>query len=432
VNSQAATEQVSLLEGAYTSLVDALRDSGAGWTRWRIDWDDVEPLEPQPGRPPSYRWQWNDGRLRNVAAGAGVRLLINVADAPTWAASEPCAQIYPDRLDEYARFLTDLVNHYKGPPYFVRHWELFNEPDYDGSRGCTKGYAAWGNEPIRYVQMLQVAYPAIKAADPEATVILGGLAYDAFVETDGVFLRYFIDGVIENGGVQYLDALNIHYFTWSRWEWERWTPENPPTCGIVDDGVGTPYDAYGVDVIAKLNHFGNRMFICHGVQKPIWLTELGRPDYPWNPDWLIGQARYAIQGHVRALSVGVEQVTWYALSTPSEQFGFQLLTDDWTPKPSFYAYQTLTSELIGHEYASTLDLADGEGYVFQDASHREKTVAWGSGTLAFAPAGRLRVVDREGNESFIVDGGPGDQDGMQNGAVELQLSADPVFVTVVS
>jgi hypothetical protein len=39
-------------------------------------------------------------------------------------------------------------------------------------------------------------------------------------------------------------------------------------------------------------------------------------------------------------------------------------------------------------------------------------------------------VDREGNETFVDDGGAGDVDGTQNGAVELQLSADPVFVTV--
>ena len=64
-----------------------------------------------------------------------------------------------------------------------------------------------------------------------------------------------------------------------------------------------------------------------------------------------------------------------------------------------------------------------EGYVFQTPCREEKTVAWGSGRLTFAPA------DREGNETTIVDGGTGDADGAQNGAVELQLSADPVFIS---
>jgi hypothetical protein len=42
---------------------------------------------------------------------------------------------------------------------------------------------------------------------------------------------------------------------------------------------------------------------------------------------------------------------------------------------------------------------------------------------------RLRVVDREGNVTFIQDGDAGDEDGTEDGTVELQLSADPVFVT---
>ena len=75
----------------------------------------------------------------------------------------------------------------------------------------------------------------------------------------------------------------------------------------------------------------------------------------------------------------------------------------------------------------TLNMPDVEGYVFATPCRREKTVAWGSGRLTF-PGGRLRVVDRWGNETFIVDGGTGDADGVQNGIVTLQLSAEPVFV----
>jgi hypothetical protein len=128
----------------------------------------------------------------------------------------------------------------------------------------------------------------------------------------------------------------------------------------------------------------------------------------------------------------VENITWYALVTPNDSYEQGLLFDDWTPKPAFYAYQTLTAQLTGYEYAYTLDAEDVEGYVFGNPCQQEKAVAWGSGTLTFAPAGQLRVVDREGNVTFIVDGGSGDADGVENGAVELQLSADPVFVTVSS
>jgi hypothetical protein len=81
-----------------------------------VEWEIIEPNPPEPGQPPDYVWgPYHDIKLRLVAE-AGVRLIATVVDALDWAASVPCAPIYPDRLDEFARFLTDLVNRYKGPP----------------------------------------------------------------------------------------------------------------------------------------------------------------------------------------------------------------------------------------------------------------------------------------------------------------------------
>ena len=55
-------------------------------------------------------------------------------------------------------------------------------------------------------------------------------------------------------------------------------------------------------------------------------------------------------------------------------------------------------------------------------------MAWGSKLLPFQ-AIQLHVVDRDGNETFIDDGGAGDEDGRLNGTVTLQLSEEPVFVS---
>ena len=429
---QSEAELLAIYRAAYAKLTTALRESGAGWTRVRVAWRGVERQAPDPGQPPHYSWSWYDIRLQ-LLAETGVRMLVTVADVPEWAGGPVCPPLRADRVDEFARFLTDLVNRYKEPPYFVKNWELFNEPDYNGSEGLDWGWSCFGQYPGRYAQMLTAAYQAIKAADPQATVLMGGLAYDRFTEYGGPFVRYFPDRVMENGGGPYMDALNFHYFHDFHAEWERWVPEgNPPTCGVVDDGIGTPYEAWGIDVIAKANHFRNRMAVCHGVDKPVWLTETGEHGFPGNPSSLRQQARYVIKVNVRALAAGVENITWYALTTPNDPWEFQILYNDWTPKPAFRTYQVLTLELEGHEYVRTLDVPGVEGYVFQDSSHLEKTVAWGSGTVTFAPAQRVRVVDRDGNETFIQDGGAGDRDGTQNGAVQVQQSDDPVFVTIIS
>jgi len=431
VRPMSEAEWLATVDGAFPTLLEALKESGAGWARVRISWRWIQPEPP----PASYVWgPYHDEKLRLVAE-TGVKLIATVADAPDWAAESPCAPIYSDRLDEFAQFMTDLVNRYKEPPWNIHHWELFNEPDGTWPNGWAGGLGCMGYYGDRYAAMLAAAYPAIKGADPDATVLMGGVAHDWFVEYEGPFYRYFPDRVMESGGGSYFDVLNFHYFPDWHAEWERWDPGSPdrrygwipaPTCGDLFDGQGTAYEAWGVDLIAKTTHFRNRMATCFGLNKPVWVTELAEHGYPNNPDSLAQQARYVIRGYARGLAAGVENITWYALVTPNDSYHQGLLFDDLTPKPAFYAYKTMTAELRGYAYARTLNVPNVEGYVFATPCGHEKTVAWGSGRLTF-PGGRLRVVDRWGNKTFIADGGAGDADGAQNGIVTLQLSADPVF-----
>jgi hypothetical protein len=445
-DSQPLTEAESLvLRGEpFPTLMEALEASGACWARVRLGWLWIQPNPP----PSDYYWDFHyDEKLRLVSE-TGVHLIATVDDIPGWAADSPCGLIYPERLDEFAQFLTDLVNHYKQPPYNIHHWELFNEPDGTWPDFVDRGLGCWGFYGDQYAQMLAVAYPAIKAADPEATVLMGGVAYDWFTEYGGPFYRYFPDDVMAAGGSDNLDVLNLHYFPDFHSEWERWDPNSEerrkgwlpaPTCGDVFDDQGTAYEAGGIDVIAKVSHFRNRLRTCFGVDKPVWVTELGEHGRPGDPVSLAQQARYVIQGNARALAAGVDNITWFALVSPPYDTAGQglLYKDDWSPKPAFYAYQTLTSELMGYTYAYTLDVPNVEGYIFRDPYQREKTVAWGlvepegddSVPLVFAPASRLRVADHQGNVTFVEDGGTGDADGMRNGAVELQLTADPVIIS---
>ena len=441
--------EISNLDGSeYESLTSALKDSGADWTRVRIEWELIEPGEPVPGQPPEYDWQYHDDNLRLVAE-TGVRMIATISDSPSWATSAPCAPIYPERLDDFARFLEDLVEHYKEPPFNIQHWEMVNEPDSNRYiSGHFSGLGCWAYDGDQYAQMLAVANQAIKNADPQATVLMGGIAYDWFEEYGGPFNRYFPDDVMFNGGGDYIDVLNIHFFTDFRAEWDRWNPNSAdrifgwipaPTCGIVDDGEGTPYDVEGFGVVAKTTHFQNRMNVCFGVSKPIWVTEVGVHGQPDDQGSLTNQARYVIKVYARALSAGVQNITWFSLDQPPyDRFGQALLNPDFSPKPAFFAYQTLTSELEGfYEYSRNRNVCSWssaglscyvEAYIFKNDFHEEKTVAWGSHLLPFQ-ADQLRLVDRDGNETIIMDGGDGDEDGELNGSVKLQLSNEPVFVS---
>ena len=171
------------------------------------------------------------------------------------------------------------------------------------------------------------------------------------------------------------------------------------------------------------------MHTCYELDHPIWLTEIGEIGDPNIPGSLAQQAQYVIKGNVRGLAAGIEQIVWYALTTPNDIYEQQLLFDDFSPKPGFHAFKTLTSELRDYDYDRTLDISNVEGYVFANDSGNEKVVAWGSGSLTF-PASQLRVVDRDGNVTIIQDGGSGDEDGGQNGSIRFQLPAndEPVFI----
>ena len=278
-------EWLAIYDEAFPTLMEALEESGAGWARVGINWSWIQPEPP----PAAYVWgPYHDEKLRLVAE-TGVQLIATVDTAPDLAADSSCSPIYcgpdcgdtADRLPEFAQFLTDLVNRYKQPPYNIKHWELINEPDstWPDYKGC------WADDTTHvdgypYARMLATAHGAIKAADPEAIVLMGGVAHDWFTDPKygGPFDRYFPDDVMGYGGGDYTDALNFHYFAVFHREWERWDPRSndqryewipAPSCGDLFDGEGDAYEAWGIDVIAKTTHFRNRSSTCFGVDKPV-------------------------------------------------------------------------------------------------------------------------------------------------------------------
>jgi len=433
---------------AFPTLLDRLKESGAGYTRIFISWADIEPTAPISGTPiyDSVGWNWYDTQLLKVAQ-AGIKTIAIIGTVPAWANDfgVVCPPISPDHQADYQRFLTDLVNRYDQPPYNVKHWEIFNEAD-NTTVGRASSHACWGNyggiidpgqvvtytQIVTYAQILSVSHSVIKSIDLGATVLMSGLAYDGFTPA-GPYNRYFLDDVMTAGGADYLDVLNFHYFPFFSSEWERWNPPNsPPTCGIIDDGVGLTYDASGIDIIAKTKHITNRMSTCFGVNKQAWLTEAGAPGIVTDTVSLANQAHYVIQVYARGLAAGLQNITWFALVLPDEPNGSGLLNStDFSPKPAYYAYKTMVSELTNFRYKQTLPITGGEAYVFQNNCQGEKTVAWGDNIpLTFSPATSLRVVDYLGNESLIQDGGAGDGDGTQNGVIQITLTSDPVFISV--
>ena len=67
-----------------------------------------------------------------------------------------------------------------------------------------------GKSGAKYAEMLQAIYPAVKAANPNAQVLMGGIAFDYFEDQGGTFVRSFINEVLQAGGGDYFDIMNFH------------------------------------------------------------------------------------------------------------------------------------------------------------------------------------------------------------------------------
>lgn len=417
-----------------TSLVGAapMQQAGAVWAELHLDWRQIEGVRGV------YNWGPADAMIGD-AVQHGFQVILTVVGNPEWAADTYCGPIRPERLPDFATFLTRMVQRYSAPPYNVRHVALYNEPDngdpltfpwLGGCWGRTHPNHAAGAGGAAYARMLSYAYPAIKAGHPDVLVLMGGLAYDYWWDpargSRGPFDATFLDEMLAAGGGNFIDMINFHYFPTFARTW----------------ATGDPYTS---DIMGKANHLRQEVRNATGRDLPILCTETGRPTSSRVSDGNVYNdeltARFVVQVYARSLANAIHPVIWLqAVDEPWLNYAYGLLRSNLTPKPAYFAYRTTVAELRGARFLTARrDLpATIEGYDFA-VGERRVTVLWTLNEttvpVSFAvmtPGGVLRVVDKLGNEQFIRDGGAGDLDGSTNGAVRIAITASPQFVSAIS
>ncbi len=139
---------------------------GVSWLRTDLNWSLVQATGPD-----AFDWAVMD-RVISLSERHDIRVLPVLGSTPAWAALDPTELSPPRDVDDFARFAAAAVARYL--PRDIRVWEIWNEPNMAGS---------WPPlpDPARYARLLIAAAAAIRAGDPGATVLLGGLA--AAVET---------------------------------------------------------------------------------------------------------------------------------------------------------------------------------------------------------------------------------------------------------
>ncbi len=316
---------------------------GAGWTRVRFPWADIQPNDSG---------QWNtafftDEQLnRELASGREVVGLI--VNTPPWAWQDsnvpgvPSGLNLPDNDPNnlWATFVRRLVGQYAGR---INHWIIWNEPDiwdpaYPGR--------TWGGDEKNFFQLLRVAYNVIKQTNPNATVHLGAFTYwwDVNYGRTPFFTR-LLDEIVKDRAAPehnyYFDAVSANlYFT--------------------------------TDNVYDLIAWQHQQMREHGFDKPLWLTETNAAPST-DPAWLVPdpkfaitldeQAHFIIQSMAMALAAGASRVAIYKMADVPADRGanpepFGLVREDGSRRPAFSTFQVGSSYLAGFTEAALTERND--------------------------------------------------------------------------
>ncbi len=314
-------------------------NGGVYWVRFdAFEWDRIEPVLTVPS---TFHWENVDEASLLRANQNGLKVIAVVKYTPDWAQKYPgsaCGPIKSAAFSAFAEFLTEAVNRYKNPPYNIKYWELGNEIDAPVYYARSV-FGCWGDEGDPYfggeyyAQMLKAAYPAIKAADPQAQVLLGGLVLDNPNEIPYSIARFF-EGVLRGGGGPFFDLVNFH--SYSYFTGIPGLLYNPNWPG---SPTSLPEKAAFLKTILTRYGLGN---------KPLINTETALYcDVNTDPCFET-QAVFTAKAYAEGIALGLQGLVYYALKSEWRLTG--LLRPDNSPRPSYRAFKTAADFLALAQY----------------------------------------------------------------------------------
>lgn len=400
--------QVDPSHASRPPALERSRTLNIGWVRvGAISWSDLQPVENGP-----IRWDLLQGLDQTLVAlrQAGIRAHIAVIGSPRWATvNQPfptsCGAIRRDKFGAFAQFMQTLATRYGQPPFEMHDWELGNEIDIDPTLvNIDSGIGCWGDkrDPFyggrEYGEMLKVVTPAIRQANPQARVWIGGLLLDS-PNTNPANGRpeFFLKGILEAGAAPYFDILPFHIYT-------------AYVNQVRDSDLieTSKWHSLGGVSLGKAR-FLRSIMREYGVDKPLFVNELAIlcPEYfPFNrwclppgADFYQNQASSLVRMVARLLAEDIQGVVWYQLESPAWRYS-SLLDESFNPTPAYFALQHLGAALQYARYLRSVDFGSGiEGYTFS-RDGQEVDIIWARQDTPLPvalPSTELRLaLDREG------------------------------------
>lgn len=166
--------------------------------RISVPWNGLQPA------PDSWDWSQYDAQYSALLT-AGLRPLIVAVAAPCWAhpavACTPATQAPPDpQFDSaWAQYIGAVARRYPGAIGI----EIWNEPNLNALFSPRA-------DPARYAQLLQIAYEAVKNANPNMPVVSGGLFASSEGGPNGMADAEFLSGMYAAGANGFMDAIGAH------------------------------------------------------------------------------------------------------------------------------------------------------------------------------------------------------------------------------
>ena len=325
--------------------LDMIAEAGIGYIRQIFGWFDIEPEEQGVYIDHFGNSSWAKfDRIVDLAEERDIEIIARLEKPPAWARegqpnldSIPAGP--PNDVQDYVDYIEAVVNRYEGR---IRYYQLWNEPNLEGE---------WGGQeidPAGYLELLQAGYVAIKAIDPDAVVLLAGLAPTDQRGPVNVSELIYLQELYDLGAAEYFDIVATMVYGYGYTPFDR----------RVEFARNNFSRVIQVREIMERNSDG---------EKPIWAVEYGwvaLPDdwagepSPWGePVSRETQARYLIEGYERAQRewpwMGVMVVWTFRFSQPPDDphqvanptRGFALVEHDFSTYPGYDALKEAAPDL---------------------------------------------------------------------------------------
>ena len=355
---------------------------GIKWSREEMSWNYIDS---QPGQ---WRFDRYDTAV-DVAYSHGISLFGLLDYCVEWASTAPPDAerrwLWMPEINAWKNYVHHIVDRYKDK---IKHWQVWNEPNISGF---------WQPEPnfVDYTKRLKASHEIIKKIDSNAKILGCNTS-----RCD----QNFIGGVFKEGGFEYMDILGVHPYRYPR------TPEETNLTGDMRELV-TLMEKYGE-------------------AKPIWITEVGWPTHVGDERASTEkkQAAMIVRLYIQAIvSNCVEKIFWYnyrndGLDKNYNEHNFGILHRDFTTKPAYTAYNTMT-KAIGHaKFTRELDFGENiRAYLF--AENRKQILAlWcleGTQEVKLDATGDVEVINMMGESSMLE---------VTQRNVKVKISGNPTFV----